>query len=56
MSDEFLGMSMNIVLRTYFRMFMGQSLCRSALGTCARERKMELSLQSHALRDLSNTK
>jgi len=51
MSDEFMGLSMSIVLCTYFRMFLDNSLCRSVLGTCAGERKVELSLHAHALGD-----
>ena len=50
-SHEFLGCTMNLVLFTYFRMLLDISFSISGLGTCAIERKMDLSLQAHALGD-----
>jgi len=56
MSDEFLGLSMNIVLRTYFKIFLDQSPLHICLGTCAGERKAEFSLHVHVLGDFVDTK
>jgi len=50
-SHEFLGCTMNLVLCMYFRMLLDRSFFRSGLRTCAIERKMDLSLQAHALGD-----
>jgi len=50
-SHEFLGCTMNLVLCTYFRMLLDGNFSRSGLGTCARDRKMNLSLQACVLGD-----
>jgi len=53
--NKFMCLSMSIVLHKYFRMFLDNSLCKYVLGTCVRERKVELSLQAHVLGDFAHT-
>jgi len=50
-----MGFSKSNVLRTYFKMLLDKKSFQTYLGTCARERKVELSLYVYALGDFADT-